>query len=230
MHGTSSVVAAEIIKVTYAVLRDHPGKGGEAPRSLIYPGVHSAVEPPRSISNSGVKRGSGNDSWGVAPCENSAMPGKTFPSSVCCARTGVTLQKKPPKRVVFLCLCRGPLEHVGVLPGRERVARSRGCALASKRRCSRWLVSSRAFAVASDSVPSIGHGAMAVEVDLMKLLDNWIDAVFNGWDGIAFAAYDLKIGLACCVQLRFRVADEQDGLGLTSHSVCKKAVAGGVLF
>ena len=43
-----------------------------------YPGVHGAVEPPRSISNSGVKRSCGDDSWGVAPCENSAMPGKTF--------------------------------------------------------------------------------------------------------------------------------------------------------
>ena len=34
--------------------------------------------PPRSISNSGVKRSSGDDSWGAAPCENSSMPGKTF--------------------------------------------------------------------------------------------------------------------------------------------------------
>jgi len=25
-----------------------------------------------------VKRSSGDDSWGVAPCENSSMPGKTF--------------------------------------------------------------------------------------------------------------------------------------------------------
>ena len=44
----------------------------------FYPGVHGAVDPHRSISNSVVKRSSGDDSWGVAPCENSSMPGKTF--------------------------------------------------------------------------------------------------------------------------------------------------------
>ena len=32
-----------------------------------YPGVHSGVEPLRSISNSVVKRISGDDIWGVAP-------------------------------------------------------------------------------------------------------------------------------------------------------------------
>ncbi len=46
-------------------------------RGGTYPGVHGAVEPHRSISNSVVKRSSGDDSWGVAPCENSSMPGKT---------------------------------------------------------------------------------------------------------------------------------------------------------
>ena len=49
-----------------------------SPEDVFYPGVHGAVDPPRSISNSGVKRSSGNDSWGAAPCENSSMPGKTF--------------------------------------------------------------------------------------------------------------------------------------------------------
>ena len=44
----------------------------------FYPGVHGAVEPHRSISNSEVKRCSGDDSWGVAPRENSSMPGKKF--------------------------------------------------------------------------------------------------------------------------------------------------------
>ena len=32
-----------------------------------YPGVHGDVEPLRSISNSVVKRISGDDIWGVAP-------------------------------------------------------------------------------------------------------------------------------------------------------------------
>ena len=45
---------------------------------LFYPGVHGAVEPHRSISNSVVKRSSGEDSWGVAPCQNSSMPGTTL--------------------------------------------------------------------------------------------------------------------------------------------------------
>ena len=44
----------------------------------VYPGVHGAVEPLRSISNSVVKRSSGDNSWGVAPCENSSMPGKNL--------------------------------------------------------------------------------------------------------------------------------------------------------
>jgi hypothetical protein len=35
-----------------------------------------------------VKRSSGNDSWGAAPCENSAMPGKTFPT-ICCLQQQV---------------------------------------------------------------------------------------------------------------------------------------------
>ena len=52
-----------------------------------YPGVHGAVDPHRSISNSVVKRSSGEDSWGEAPCKNSSMPGKTFffPHLVCMA-------------------------------------------------------------------------------------------------------------------------------------------------
>jgi hypothetical protein len=44
----------------------------------FYPGVHGAVVPHRSIPNSEVKRCSGDDSWGVAPRENSSMPGKKF--------------------------------------------------------------------------------------------------------------------------------------------------------
>jgi len=70
------------------------------------------------------------------------MPGKTFPSSVCCARTGVTLQKNHPKGWFFCACVEGPPSMKAHRLGRERVARSRGCALASKRRCSRWLVSS----------------------------------------------------------------------------------------
>ena len=34
---------------------------------FIYPGVHGDVDPLRSISNSVVKRSSGDDIWGVAP-------------------------------------------------------------------------------------------------------------------------------------------------------------------
>ena len=49
-----------------------------SPWEEAYPGVHSAVVPLRSISNSVVKRSSGDDSEGVAPCESSSMPGKTF--------------------------------------------------------------------------------------------------------------------------------------------------------
>jgi hypothetical protein len=49
---------------TYAVLRVQPGN--EAGRKS-YPGVHGAVEPLRSISNSAVKRCSADDIWGVAP-------------------------------------------------------------------------------------------------------------------------------------------------------------------
>ena len=45
---------------TYAVLRDQPEENPE-------PGVHGAVDPLRSISNSVVKRCSADDSWGVAP-------------------------------------------------------------------------------------------------------------------------------------------------------------------
>ena len=40
---------------------------GVKPWEFFYPGVHSAVEPLRSISNSVVKRSSGDDIWGVAP-------------------------------------------------------------------------------------------------------------------------------------------------------------------
>ena len=35
--------------------------------NVFYPGVHGVVEPLRSISNSVVKRSSGDDIWGVAP-------------------------------------------------------------------------------------------------------------------------------------------------------------------
>lgn len=35
--------------------------------NVFYPGVHGDVEPLRSISNSVVKRISGDDIWGVAP-------------------------------------------------------------------------------------------------------------------------------------------------------------------
>ena len=48
----------------------------------FYPGVHGAVVPHRSIPNSVVKRCSGDDSWGVAPRENSSMPGKNFLYSI----------------------------------------------------------------------------------------------------------------------------------------------------
>ena len=51
-----------------------------SPEKEDYPGVHSAVVPHRSISNSVVKRSSGDDSWGVAPCESSTMPGKNLDS------------------------------------------------------------------------------------------------------------------------------------------------------
>ena len=47
-------------------------------RAVCFPGVHGAVDPLRSISNSVVKRSSGNDSWRVASCENSSMPGQTL--------------------------------------------------------------------------------------------------------------------------------------------------------
>ena len=72
----------------------------------FYPGVHGVVVPPRSISNSGVKRSSGDDSWGEAPCENSSMPGKTFLSSKV-QFSPATMNVygnliKPPKRVAFL--------------------------------------------------------------------------------------------------------------------------------
>ncbi len=37
------------------------------PWGFFYPGVHGVVDPLRSISNSAVKRISGEDIWGVAP-------------------------------------------------------------------------------------------------------------------------------------------------------------------
>ncbi len=42
---------------------------------LVIPGVYEAMEPLRSISNSEVKHSAGEDTLGVAPCENSSMPG-----------------------------------------------------------------------------------------------------------------------------------------------------------
>jgi hypothetical protein len=51
------------------------------------PGVNGVMAPLRPIPNSVVKRYCGEDSWGVAPCENSSMPGlyfsnKKIPSNV----------------------------------------------------------------------------------------------------------------------------------------------------
>jgi hypothetical protein len=37
-------------------------------------GGNGVLDPLRPIPNSGVKRYSGDDSWGVAPCENSSLP------------------------------------------------------------------------------------------------------------------------------------------------------------
>jgi hypothetical protein len=40
-----------------------------------FPGVHGVVAPLRPISNSVVKRYSGENSWRVASCKDSSMPG-----------------------------------------------------------------------------------------------------------------------------------------------------------
>ncbi len=47
----------------YAVLRVHPWVDG----SDVFPGVHGAVDPRRTISNSAVKRCSADDIGGEAP-------------------------------------------------------------------------------------------------------------------------------------------------------------------
>ena len=67
------------------------------------------MEPHRSISNSVVKRSSGDDSWGVAPCKNSSMPGKTFALMPQWLIERLALHEKPPARVAFLLgiLCLG---------------------------------------------------------------------------------------------------------------------------
>jgi hypothetical protein len=43
-----------------------------------FPGVHGVVAPLRPISNSVVKRYSGENSWRVASCKDSSMPGFNF--------------------------------------------------------------------------------------------------------------------------------------------------------
>ena len=44
-------------------------------RLYKFPGVHGVVAPLRPISNSVVKRYSGENSWRVASCKDSSMPG-----------------------------------------------------------------------------------------------------------------------------------------------------------
>ena len=50
---------------------------GFLPKEKLYkfPGVHGVVAPLRTISNSVVKRYSGENSWRVASCKDSSMPG-----------------------------------------------------------------------------------------------------------------------------------------------------------
>jgi hypothetical protein len=40
-----------------------------------FPGVYGVVDPHRPISNSDVKRYSGENSWRAASCKDSSMPG-----------------------------------------------------------------------------------------------------------------------------------------------------------